>query len=168
MANKNLISDPTIRLPGFNLGRSAWSVLNCFRTRQGRCAANLHKWKTASSDKCQCGGVQTMSHIVESCPLTRFDSDLLRLHSADDCAVTWLQNIAVKASAKWNESLVGRCHCILFRCWAVCKMLWTTWHSIWQRWRTSYKDPFQWVTCLSPIYSTTLTAHWQVFVRNSL
>ena len=34
------------------------------------------------------GGVQTMSDIVESCPLTRFDGDLLRLHSADDCVVT--------------------------------------------------------------------------------
>jgi len=39
-----------------------------------------------------------MSHIVESCPLTRFDGDLLRLHSADDCAVTWPQNVAVKHS----------------------------------------------------------------------
>ena len=28
VANKNLISDPTIRLPGFNVGLSAWSMLN--------------------------------------------------------------------------------------------------------------------------------------------
>ena len=76
------MSDPTIRLPGFNLGRSTWSVLNRFGTVQGRCAANLHKWHTTSSDKCQCGDLQTMSHIVESCPL--FDGDLLRLLSADD------------------------------------------------------------------------------------
>jgi len=42
-----------------------------------------------------------MSHIVESCPQTRFsDSDLARLHSADDYAVTWLQEVAVKAFAK--------------------------------------------------------------------
>ena len=27
---------------------------------------------------------------VESCLLTRFDGDQLRLHSADDCAVAWL------------------------------------------------------------------------------
>jgi len=26
-----------------------------------------------------------------------------RLHSADDHAVTWLQEVAVKAFAKWNE-----------------------------------------------------------------
>jgi len=41
-----------------------------------------------------------MSDIVESCPLTRFDGDLLQLHSADDCAVAWLQNVAVEAFAK--------------------------------------------------------------------
>ena len=43
-----------------------------------------------------------MSDIVESYPLTRFDGDLLWLHSADDCAVTvtWLHNVAVKAVAK--------------------------------------------------------------------
>ena len=94
VVNKDLISDPTIWLPGFNLGRSAWSMLNRFRTGQGCCAANLHKWHMTSPDKCQYGGVQTMSHIVESCPLTRFDGDLLRLHPADDCAVTWPQNVA--------------------------------------------------------------------------
>ena len=53
--------NPTIRLPGFNLGRSAWSMLN--RLRTDRCAANLHKWHMASSDRCQCGGVQTMSRV---------------------------------------------------------------------------------------------------------
>ena len=40
-------------------------------------------------------------HIVESSPLTRFaDGDLFRLHSADDGAVTWLQDVAAKALAK--------------------------------------------------------------------
>ena len=43
VANKNLISEPTTRLPGFNLGRSVWSMLNRFDTGQGRCAANLHR-----------------------------------------------------------------------------------------------------------------------------
>jgi len=43
---------------------------------------------------CLCGG-------VESCPLTGFaDDDLFRLHSADNGAVTWLQDVAVKALAK--------------------------------------------------------------------
>ena len=46
------ISNPTIRLPGFNLGRSTWSMLNHFCTVHGCCAANLHKWHMASSDRC--------------------------------------------------------------------------------------------------------------------
>ena len=105
----------------FNLGRSAWSMLNLFRTGQGRRAAHLYKWHMASSDRCQCGGVQTTSHIVELCPLTRFDGDcfgftqlmtvqsrgftklltvqsraftqlMTVLHSTDDCAVAWLHS----------------------------------------------------------------------------
>jgi len=31
-----------------------------------------------------------MSHIVESCPLTKLNGDLSRLHSADEDAVSWL------------------------------------------------------------------------------
>jgi len=31
-----------------------------------------------------------LSHIVNSCPLTKFDGGLLRLHEADEAAVDWL------------------------------------------------------------------------------
>jgi len=31
-----------------------------------------------------------MSHIVNFCPLTKFDGGLLRLHEADGAAVDWL------------------------------------------------------------------------------
>jgi len=31
-----------------------------------------------------------MSHTVNSCPLTKFDGGLLRLHEADEAAVDWL------------------------------------------------------------------------------
>jgi len=33
---------------------------------------------------------QTMSHIVESCPLTKLNGSLSRQHSADEDAVSWL------------------------------------------------------------------------------
>ena len=39
-----------------------------------------------------CGETQTMSHIVESCPLTKLNGGLSRLHSADEDAVSWLTN----------------------------------------------------------------------------
>ena len=40
---------------------------------------------------------QTMSHIVESCPLTKLNGGLSRLHSADEDAVSWLTNYG-----KWH------------------------------------------------------------------
>jgi len=33
-----------------------------------------------------------MSHIVESCPLTKLNGGLSRLHSADEDVVSWLTN----------------------------------------------------------------------------
>ena len=39
-----------------------------------------------------CGETQTMSHIVESCPLTKLNGGLYRLHSADEDAVSWMTN----------------------------------------------------------------------------
>ena len=36
------------------------------------------------------GETQTMSHIVESCPLTKPNGGLSRLHSVDEDAVSWL------------------------------------------------------------------------------
>ena len=33
-----------------------------------------------------------MSHIVESCPLTKLSGGLSRLHSEDEDAVSWLTN----------------------------------------------------------------------------
>ena len=37
-----------------------------------------------------CGETQTMSHIVESCPLTKLNGGLSQLHSADDAAIAGL------------------------------------------------------------------------------
>jgi len=50
------------------------------------------KWQLTDTDLCPCGETQTMSHIVESCPLTKLNGGLSRLHSADEDAVSWLTN----------------------------------------------------------------------------
>jgi len=34
--------------------------------------------------------IQTMSHIVDSCPLTKLDGGLRHIHAADKAAVDWL------------------------------------------------------------------------------
>jgi len=44
------------------------------------------------TDLCSCGETQTMSHIVESCPLTKLNGGLSQLHSAAAAAIAWLTN----------------------------------------------------------------------------
>ena len=92
VVNAHLVCDPTIRQPGFDLPRQQWSLLNRFRTEQGQCGACRRKWRLTDTDLCPCGETQTMSHIVESCPLTKLNGSLSRLHSADEDAVSWLTN----------------------------------------------------------------------------
>jgi len=74
-----------------------WSLLNRFRTEQGHCGACRRKWRLTDTDLCPCGETQTMSHIVESCPVTKLNGGLSRLHSADEDAVSWLTNYG-----KWH------------------------------------------------------------------
>ena len=61
-----------------------------FRTEQGHCGACRRKWQLTDSDLCACGETETMSHIVGSCPLTKLNAGLSRLHSADEDSVSWL------------------------------------------------------------------------------
>ena len=75
---------------GFDLPRQQWSLLNRFRTEQGHCGACRRKWQLTDSDLCPCGETLTMFHIVESCPLTKLNGGLSRLHSADEDGVSWL------------------------------------------------------------------------------
>jgi len=81
-----VVTDPTIRQPGFGLPGHTWSLINRFRTGLGPCRADLHKWGLAQSPSCECGRRQTMNHIVDTCPLTKFEGGLNRLHEADDDA----------------------------------------------------------------------------------
>ena len=54
---------------------------------QGHCGACRRKLRLTDTDLCPYGETQTMSHIVESCPLTKLNGGLSRLHSADEDAV---------------------------------------------------------------------------------
>ena len=73
-----------------DLPRQQWSLLNRFRTEQGHCGVCRRKWRLTDTDLCPCGETQTMSHIVESCPLTKLNGGLSQLHYADEDAVSWL------------------------------------------------------------------------------
>jgi len=97
VVNSHLVCEPTILQPGFDLPWQQRSLLNRFRTEQGHCGACRRKWRRTDADLCPCGETQTMSHIVESCPLTKLDGGLSRVHSADEDAVSWLTNYC-----SWN------------------------------------------------------------------
>jgi len=73
MVNSHLVCDPTIWQPGFDLPRQQWSLLNRFRMEQRHCGACRRKCRLTDTDLCPCGETQTMSHIVESCPLTKLN-----------------------------------------------------------------------------------------------
>ena len=53
-----------------------------------------------------------MSHIVESCPLTKLNGGLSRLHSADEDAVSWLTMTRIreeedqKLSVSWSSPVL--------------------------------------------------------------
>ena len=50
---------------------------------------------------------QMMSHIVESCPLTKLNGDLSRLHSADEDAVSWLTSYGSWNAYEKKIKLIG-------------------------------------------------------------
>ena len=70
--------------------RQQWSLLNRFRTEQGQCGACRRKWRLTDTDLSPCGETQTMSHIVECCPLAGLNGGLSQLRSEDGDAVSWL------------------------------------------------------------------------------
>jgi len=74
---------------GYELPCHAWSLINRFQAGLSMCRANLHKWGPAQSPSCDCGQWQTMNHIVDTCPLTKFDGGLNLLHKVDDDIVIW-------------------------------------------------------------------------------
>ena len=107
MVNSHLVCDPTIRQPGFDLPQQQWSLLNRFHTEQGHCGACRRKWQLTDTDLCPCGETKTMFHTVESCPLTKLNGGLSRLHSADEDAVLWLTSYG-----SWHSYEKKKIRCI--------------------------------------------------------
>ncbi|XP_025407513.1 uncharacterized protein LOC112681475 [Sipha flava] len=94
--NRHLISDPTQRVPGFDGPRALWTNLNRIRTEQGNCNYLLHKWKLKNSSLCDCGQIQSIKHIVEECPQTRYKGGIEGLHKGDEEAMDWLSKTNVR------------------------------------------------------------------------
>jgi len=50
-------------------------------TGNGYCGTCRRKWRLTDTDLCPCGEIQTMSLIVESCPLTKLNGGLSRQYT---------------------------------------------------------------------------------------
>jgi len=100
VVTNTFVTNPTIRQSGFDLRHHTWSSMNRFRTGQGPCCANLEKWGLAQSPSCDYGQRQTMKHVFDMCPLTKFEGGPNLLHETDDDAVVWLESTATAALTK--------------------------------------------------------------------
>jgi len=49
-----------------------------------------------------------MSHIVKSCPLTKLNGGLSRLHSADEDAVLWLTSYGSRHAYKKKKNMINK------------------------------------------------------------
>jgi len=94
VVSSHLVCNPTIRQPGFDLPLQWWSHWTVFTQNRDTAvtAEGNGDFQSSDTDLCPCGETQTMSHIVESCPLTKLNSGLSQLHFADEDAVSWLTN----------------------------------------------------------------------------
>lgn len=45
---------------------------------------------------CDCGEIQTVRHIVDTCPRTKFVGGIDKLHNAKPETITWLANLVVQ------------------------------------------------------------------------
>ncbi|KAL4104257.1 hypothetical protein QTP88_019566 [Uroleucon formosanum] len=83
-------------LPGHQLPRREWVVLNRLRTGHGRCKELLHKWKMADLPDCDCGHLsQTIHHIIKDCPFRAFKGSMRELHHATDEAINWIKALDI-------------------------------------------------------------------------
>ncbi|UYV62529.1 GMDS [Cordylochernes scorpioides] len=94
--NKNLITSPSVKIPGFSLPRREWVLLNRFRTGQGRCAELMKLWGYTKDPNCACTVPQSMSHILDDCPLYKFNGGISNLHSVTPEALNWLKALPLR------------------------------------------------------------------------
>ena len=56
----------------------------------------LFKWNIASSPSCKCGaGVETIKHIVEECPVSKFQGGFQEIHKATRNVENWISSLKV-------------------------------------------------------------------------
>ena len=92
--NKFIVPNPTTSVGGMQLPRREWVLLNRFRTDVGRCNSWKYKWGQVPEQSCDCGAdSQTMSHIVNDCPLRALPGGLASLNKIDGAALDWIRAV---------------------------------------------------------------------------
>ena len=91
-------------------------LTNHFRTGQGPCHINLHKWGLTQSPSCDCGRRQTMTCIADACPLRKSEGGLNLLHEACGWNLQQLQhsrnNNSNQHTGLWNSFLRHVNNCV--------------------------------------------------------
>jgi len=96
--NKHLIQEPHRKLEGFSLPRREWKMLNRFRSGHGCSGDQMYKWRFRDSPYCDCGVsvIQTMEHILNECPMRKFNGNIQTLHNATTEAISWLRDLDIE------------------------------------------------------------------------
>jgi hypothetical protein len=95
----DLVRDPTVESPGFDLRRLEWVLLNRFRTSQRKCrkyAFLMQRWGYSNATNCDCSyPCQTMDHIIDDCLIYSFEDGLLSLDEATPEAIQYLSDLNI-------------------------------------------------------------------------
>lgn len=95
-SNHDTIIDPVKPLSGFNLPRKEWSKLNRIRTGCTKCRHMLYKWGLADSPSCDCGAPdQTIKHVMEECPLRKYNGPIKDIMEATPSALEWIRHLDI-------------------------------------------------------------------------
>ena len=90
----NFIESPSTTPSGHDLdSRKAWSQLNRLRSGCGRTKHFMKMIGASDDDKCECGLVQTINHILFECPVLSPPNGTEGLTELDNDTINWLQNI---------------------------------------------------------------------------
>ena len=86
-----------------SLTRTTWAKLKRLRVGVGRFDSSMHKWRLASSAKCECGASgQTADHIILTYPIHRAPRGIMALAVLDDKTGCWL-NFITATIRSWQH-----------------------------------------------------------------
>ncbi|UYV71791.1 hypothetical protein LAZ67_9000422 [Cordylochernes scorpioides] len=91
---------------GFSLPRREWVLLNRFRTGHGRCAELMKLWGYTKDPNCACNIPQSMSHILDDCPLYKFNGGISNLHSVTPGSPELAEGLASQTLMTEKSSLL--------------------------------------------------------------